>query len=563
MNKIDVKAVVNADDVFLIWRASKIEDCLGFAIERQWVQGGRPFRVPDRSEYLLNRVGFKSEPGPAANPRQPSTQWPFQRYNWTDHEVGPGDRARYRIVPITGSAASPLPLVNEASLWIEIDASQPDNGAMRFYSNRPMAASRWMAQVAHQRDIRTGASLVDAMGDPNEAGLREFCGGTLIAGLRTLFKHAERKNVRLYAALFELKDDEVIENFCRLGARAHVVLANGPSKPAEPDRNHKARALLRQAGCTVVDRMTAVPGERGKLAHNKFIVVEEDGVPSQVWTGSTNLTTTGLFTQINNAVLIVDAVLAGQYFMQWKRLADAGSAAPVTLRPGNKAPDAGTLTPARIEPWFTPAFHDADLERLRDLVASARHGILFLSFMPGPSGPVLDILNKRAKGCYVRGVVNQFVGGAVGKLTAALVNGQGADSLQLDVITPTGVKQQLDFWSQEFVRGGSLSVLVHSKVMCVDPFGANPVVVTGSHNFSAMASSSNDENFLVIQGDRALAQAYAAHIISVYNHYRWRAYLTKTAAAGHKPWQKLEETADWQDGRLASKKQQDEWDFWM
>lgn len=564
MSEIELKVVMNTDDAFLVWRAPKLDGCIGFAIERQWRAGSPAGRTPNRSEYLLNRVGFRSEPGATTNPRQPSTVWPFQRYNWTDHEIGPGDLARYRIVPVGGRAAAPLLMTGQASHWVNADAIQPSGGRLRFYFNRPMATSRWMARIAQERGIGTAAALVDHMGDPGDDELRAFCGGTLIAGLRALFDQAGRDpSVRLYAALFELKDDEVVERFCGLGARARVVLANGPAKADEPDRNEDARRSLRAAGCEVHDRMTAPPGGGGKLAHNKFIVVERDGVPRQVWTGSTNLTTTGLFTQINNAVLIDDDALAGQYFAQWQRLVEAGSDAPATLKDTNAAPAEGTQTPARIEPWFTPAAHEVDLDRLRALVRQAKQGILFLSFMPGPDGPVLDILEERAKGSYVRGVLNQVVGGATGQLAAALVNGGKGDPMTLQVVTPTGIKEQLEFWSKEFTRGGSLSVLVHSKVMCIDPFGDNPIVVTGSHNFSASASKSNDENFLVIQGDRTLAQAYAAHIISVYNHYRWRAYLDAVAKTGHKPWQKLEETDAWQDSRLASKKQTDEWGFWM
>lgn len=569
MAKVELQVVMNADDAFLIWRAGRIDGCLGFAIQREWHRRAHPSLAPAGPagpagpEYLLNRVGFQAEPSMAANPRKPSTEWPFQRYNWTDHDIGAGDRVRYRVIPMTGSAGTLSPRDDLASPWVDAVAAQPD-GTLRFYFNRPMAASRWMARVAQGRGFANGTALVNAMGDTGEDRLRGFCGGTLILGLRELFAHAQRNAaVELYAALFELRDDEAIDAFAALKSRAHVVLADGAAKDGGPDLNADARERLRKAGCDVTDRMTASASGSGSLAHNKFIVVQENGTPRQVWTGSTNLTTTGLFTQINNAVLIDAPPLAAQYLAQWHRLAAAGSALPRTLKKTNAAPAAGTDAPSRIEPWFTPTVEEADLDRLRTLVEQARDGILFLSFMPGPDGPVLDILRKRAQGMYVRGVLNQFVGGAAGKLQAALVSGRNSDPFDLQVVTPTGIKEQLDFWSEEFVRGGSLSVLVHSKVICIDPFGARPVVVTGSHNFSKSASASNDENFLVIEGNGPLARAYAAHIMSTYNHYRWREYVKDAGAAGRTVWQKLENTPDWQDSRLASKNQQQEWAFWL
>jgi phosphatidylserine/phosphatidylglycerophosphate/cardiolipin synthase-like enzyme len=59
------------------------------------------------------------------------------------------------------------------------------------------------------------------------------------------------------------------------------------------------------------------------------------------------------------------------------------------------------------------------------------------------------------------------------------------------------------------------------------------VVITGSHNFSPSASQKNDENLVIIRGNKALAQAYAVHINGVYDGYSWRAYLVGGGNAGH------------------------------
>ena len=64
--------------------------------------------------------------------------------------------------------------------------------------------------------------------------------------------------------------------------------------------------------------------------------------------------------------------------------------------------------------------------------------------------------------------------------------------------------------------------MVHSKVVLVDPFGAHPVVLTGSHNLGPKASGTNDENLLIIRDAPGLAAAYATNIMAIYNQYRWR-----------------------------------------
>jgi len=81
--------------------------------------------------------------------------------------------------------------------------------------------------------------------------------------------------------------------------------------------------LLNRAGFElqdgeVVERLTSKRGGAGSLGHNKFIVVAEGQQPQRAWTGSTNLTPTGLFTQVNNVILIDSTELAEQTMRQWQ-----------------------------------------------------------------------------------------------------------------------------------------------------------------------------------------------------------------------------------------------------
>lgn len=51
----------------------------------------------------------------------------------------------------------------------------------------------------------------------------------------------------------------------------------------------------------------------------------------------------------------------------------------------------------------------------------------------------------------------------------------------------------------------------HNKVMVIDAGGPASVVITGSYNFTHAAQHRNAENLLVLRGNDALAQAYAAN----------------------------------------------------
>lgn len=51
----------------------------------------------------------------------------------------------------------------------------------------------------------------------------------------------------------------------------------------------------------------------------------------------------------------------------------------------------------------------------------------------------------------------------------------------------------------------------HNKIMVIDADSAQPVVVTGSMNFTYSGQFKNAENLLVLRGNRPLAEAYAAN----------------------------------------------------
>ena len=55
------------------------------------------------------------------------------------------------------------------------------------------------------------------------------------------------------------------------------------------------------------------------------------------------------------------------------------------------------------------------------------------------------------------------------------------------------------------------------------PLGADPVVVTGSANFSKASTTDNDENMLIIRGNTRVADIYFTEFNRLFNHYYFRA----------------------------------------
>src|SRR5262245_27729512 len=90
-----LRVFANGADALLVGTVDEtIADCRGFAIRRVLTRAGKA-----KASWLPNRSGFKGQAHTDGEQR-PSTQWPFQGFSWTDHEIGEGDTARYRVVPV-------------------------------------------------------------------------------------------------------------------------------------------------------------------------------------------------------------------------------------------------------------------------------------------------------------------------------------------------------------------------------------------------------------------------------------------------------------------------------
>jgi phosphatidylserine/phosphatidylglycerophosphate/cardiolipin synthase-like enzyme len=114
-----------------------------------------------------------------------------------------------------------------------------------------------------------------------------------------------------------------------------------------------------------------------------------------------------------------------------------------------------------------------------------------------------------------------------------------------------------DFGVEQLTAHGSIGAIIHDKLVVIDPRLDDCHVILGSHNLGFKASYSNDENMLIVSGNRALAEAYAVHILDVYDHYRFRAIETERKRKGKKGWSGFLETdTDWQDGYVTHKKGQ-------
>ncbi len=548
---MQVRVYHNGDDVFIAWKPDGfIAGCRGFALLR---------RRNGVEEVVSTWVGFEDDDA-ADGERRASTNWPIQKYQWTDYMANPGDELAYRVLPMVGPDKANLrPDPATASEWTEpIELSHAVSPGIEVLFNRGIVASQWVARrLGVTGHALQNATLEKIIETPHDA-MRDFLAGPLGARLFTLLASA----TEVYAALYELDDPELIEALAGLGERAHVVLANGSVEKKGEDQNADARAAL--AGkVDLHDRMCSPRA----LGHNKFLVVcDTDGTPRWVWTGSQNWTRTGLCTQANNSVLIDDPQLAASYRSQWDLLRAAGDATPAGLRDANSKPRDHHVGPAEVRLWFTPTVDHVDLADAREIVAGAGRAVLFLMFNPGPRDTLLNTILDLARAehagprLYIRGVVNQDPGTT--KNPVHLFDQENRVNADFDTVLPAAIDEPTKFFRAELKKLDRAFAMVHSKVIVVDPLGADPVVLTGSHNLGPKASSTNDENLLLIRHAPGVAAAYVTNIMAVYNQYRWR--FRRQIQPVAKRWKGLVDNDGWQHGYLRKGSAAlREIDFWL
>jgi phosphatidylserine/phosphatidylglycerophosphate/cardiolipin synthase-like enzyme len=562
-------AFSNNDIALVAWTFDRhLDGCLGFAIH-QIDASGRDTVLP-----ALARFAAQKDSGPLT-----TEQAPIQKFWWKDLLAKRGGTYTYRIVPMGGTPGGTLtplagvvPLVSNA---VTLTEKRPPFSA---YFNRGIVATQALGHALN--DKPSVAALAPHIVDPADP-IRIRLMGQLSEGVTSLLDRADRDGGTINAALYELNDPNGLEK--RLQAADHgdpksrrVILGNEqvdatPTSPASDDSDSDNRAALKAAGVPVIDRILG----KGSIPHNKFMVLSQNGAPVATLSGSTNWTSTGLCTQTNNALIIESAAVGQRYLDYWNALeADVAAAGgdqkklqSPTLRDfTHKNNDTSISKPidlgggVTIELMFSPNTNHPlasppketpnDMKRVFDLIDGAKHAVLFLAFDPG-NNSILDAAGKalaKNPDLFVRGALTSAQ--RASNFSTALHQGGAADHEDggtpgITVVGEPGQPKKKgaklpsaapDFravpagaitandafgaWEAELAKYGF--AIIHNKIVVIDPFSDDCTVVTGSHNLGFRASHNNDENMVIIRGHRALAQAYACHVLDIYDHYAWR-----------------------------------------
>jgi hypothetical protein len=564
---IDLKVYVNGDHTCLFWLPSDeqpIPNCRGYTIHRTL----RPSAgLTDQKSYLHGYVGFSD-----SDKFDPNAPWkfPIQRFMWWDYGVAPGNEVQYSVIPVVGPDKHhlKLSLAYASAQTPPITITGQASPHISAYFNKGIVSAQWVSRALAA--VGPDAQLSELISQPGNS-LRNALSGLLRRQLLQLLEDVKRNGGEVYAALFELNDPELISALIALGQKCHLILANGASRPRTNDENESARAQLR-GKVDLHGRL--VP--RGHLAHNKFVVAcDSAGKPQRVLSGSTSWTVSGLCTQANNGIIVDDPFVGAHFLNQWNLLKAAGNTYPASLTQANSTSKSFNVDGGAITQWFAPTDKGEDLEYARKLINGAEQGILFLFFNPGAFEPddeperwtlLQNILARHQTGAltykpelYIRGVVNHEIAGlatgdgkpskhsASAATSGAMLYGKrGQMPVTQESMAPKAIKDAFHAWGNEVMNQG---VHVNSRVVVIDPFSKKPAVITGSHNLGYAASTKNDENMMIVEGNAPLAAAYALNIITIYQTYRWNTYVN-AHAKDPRAWHGLVDNATWQDGYL-------------
>jgi phosphatidylserine/phosphatidylglycerophosphate/cardiolipin synthase-like enzyme len=502
---------------------------LGFSIHRT-------DHTENEAYFLEGMKAFaETDPGFPSGSSYSTDDHPIQSFQWADYTAKPGYRYTYTV---TARKGTPAALTSFAAAAVTITTESPENGDHDIYFNRGVAAS--------QAYIRRFGNRPPHLVQNNQAFI--WLSRGVYEAMTAFLQPAEPERYAFLIAAYEFHYGPFLDVVRAAANRSDVKIiydarkdpSNDPTKPSLTDRN---RAAVAAAGLGDISRERRA--NKSYIAHNKFIVRLKDGAPEAVWTGGTNFSEGGIFGHSNVAHVVEDPAVAGKFRDYWLLLADDPTVS--TLKPQVSAlapippdpPVAGTTT------LFSPRPGLDLLRRYADIAKGARAG-LFMTFAFG--------MNDLWKDVYRTGTAPLRFALMEAK-TRPMEDGpekeaeeQAIDQLRRlrENVFAIGAfirTNQFDGWVKERLTGLNSNVrYVHNKFMLVDPLGPEPIVIAGSANFSEASTDQNDENMLIVKGNRRVADIYLGEFMRLYSHHAFRESLTfPNANANPKPLR----TDDW------------------
>jgi phosphatidylserine/phosphatidylglycerophosphate/cardiolipin synthase-like enzyme len=490
-------------------------DFLGFAIQRT------PGFDGAASSWLPNRIGFD---GPKPDQSDfPSNTAPIQKFYWWDARIDTKDRGSdfsYEVIPVCGSPDR-LQFQSNDSATIKITVPQVEENGITTHFNRAVVSSQaFSKQFPHLETASLQKAAQAWLANGMEHAVPDF------------MDRAAGKDVE--GAIYHLTD----QNWIMPALLNHGGLLSLAYNQTSKD--HVSDGAIKQLIEGGRPESAFVARTHANIMHNKFLVRVGGGDnPEAVLSGSANFTSEGLSAQANVLHIFESPDLAKRYLAR-KRELDGNPTLSQTQRSQEGWSDKIQVGDATIRVYFPPEpkGNSDSIDAIINAVENAQQSILICAYDPTDMALLDAIFKKADDGLMMRGLVNRVPskepGGDPNRSdVAAAIAIMNRSQQDQDIMgfgafkasdTPTDFAPERVLWPNENPK---IMVRVHHKFVVIDAEGTNPVVFTGSANYSGNSLNKNDENLLEITSCPRLARMYFAEFLRLYEHYRARAAFDK------------------------------------
>jgi hypothetical protein len=499
------QAIAGTYVVLLGWDLSREElkkGLLGFAIRRAdktenesyWLRGTKTF--PDAAPL---------PPGGDAS----SHDQPYQSFQWADYSAKPDHEYSYQIIAMYGE---PGALKDGPSIVLDVKteaewASAGGSPHSVFFNRAAIASQEYARRFQNKQPDEVGQAAFD------------WLSRGLLEAILAFIGRAKGKAFGLRAAVYEFQLPVILKALrgaASGGADVEVLfddIQNAQDEPARANEEQIAAANISRL-CTGV--------ANGKIMHNKFMVLTKNKKPAAVWTGSTNFTESAVYGQLNCGHAVEDPVIAQRYLEYWEELSGDPELAAQRQWNAKETPTPENPPAKGVTVVFSPKSGLNDLNRYAEIAAAAKDA-LFMTFAFGMNAAFLPVY--QSKDDVLRFALMDKE--ATGKGAAS--GRKHVDELrkQSNVVIAVGqniTMNAFDRWVQE-LPGMKVSVnvrWVHTKFVLVDPLSDDPVIITGSANFSNASVETNHENMIVIRGDARVADISLGEFMRQFSTYAFR-----------------------------------------
>lgn len=530
---------------------------LGFGFQREIVGAANP-----GTKWLRSSKVFKSivpDPKNAKDPHDPTkprrfdtSEFPIQSFLWSDYTAEPDTLYKFTIVPMHGA---PGALEPQPGLEINIRTEKEFDQGHGVWFNQGAIASQVFARTFKNEAPKDPD-------DPTDPETQWLSRGLLDAYLRFVNETPPGDGLRVAAYEFTYKPVlAALKTALDRGVDVRIIYHDTTGGDGEEQRaNEKAIAvagLPQQAG----GRQVLFPRTETKIPHNKFLVRLKNGVdPTMVWTGSTNFTPSGFLGQTNVGHLVADAATARQYLAYWELLKtdpdrDTARAGTMKLTPNPPA-----LIPANsIRQVFSPRPKSEMLTWYGDRIVDATNGVMFTAAFGVTKALVRPLAKDRD---FLRFILmekppTEEVKADLTKdrdliISYGAVLGEMYEFKEGKPVARKKIEEfELDKWllQEDHFRHDGFVFFVHTKFLLIDPLSNDPLVCTGSANFSPDSLLDNDENMLLIRGSTRVADIYLTEFDRIFRHFYFRNVANELESKGDKAKGVfLDETPTWTDG---------------